>query len=417
MISFVRAKPPGRAMNQPLGDPVTRLLDAVRQAKPVVALLGTDTQAVSAVVDECVARLGGGSIRVVRVRGLPGMPLTLSRIVEEIGADQNDGARGDDDELIVRVLATRSGGESQVVLILEQADLLPAPTLMFLQVALAVFGQRTPRLQLLFAGRPRFAYLIDQDELTPLRDRLDAVIRVSPPLVDPQPGLAMPQRMELSEAAAPRTAASFNRRKRAFAAVSALTLVAAVATLAQFWYGVGHPPTKLSRPVSSPAPAQVSPPAEARVLPRDVQPPPAPALPPQVQAVPQDAPSPAPLPPQAQSLPQDEVQPPALPPEALALPGDNTPSPAPLPPQAAEPGPTPPPPPSREPDIAAAPPSDRRALPSSEQLTRLRGEFDRFLSQTEWGSKRLSENERSRLFNEYLRWNYGALAATPDVPR
>lgn len=401
-------------MNQPLGDPVARLLDAVRQARPVVALLGTDAPTVSAVIDQCIARLSDDPIRVVRVHGLPGVPLTLSRIVKEIGASQPGGSRVDDDELIVQVLATRSNGENQVVLILEQAELLPVPTLVFLQVALTVFGVRTPRLQLLFAGRPKFAYLIDRDELTPLRDRLDAVIRVPPPLGDPQPPLAMLRHAELSEAAASsHTEAGPNRRRRVFAAMSALVLVAAVATLAQFWYGTVHPPTALPSPTSSPAPAHVKPPAEAQIPPQDVQPAPALALPPQVQAVPQQAAPPvSALPPQAQSLPQEEAQPP----EAQALPQDLPPPPAPLPPEAAEPKPVPSPFPNREPAVAAAPP-ERGALPSNGQLTRLRGEFDRFLSQTEWGSKRLSENERSRLFNEYLRWNYGTLAVTPDAPR
>lgn len=398
-----------------MGDPVARLLEAVRQAQPVVALLGTDMAGVSAVLDECIARLSDDPIRVVRVHGLPGVPLTLARIVEEIGANEHDGSRGDDDELIVRVLATRSGGESQVVLILEQAELLPLPTLVFLQVALAVFGVRTPRLQLLFAGRPKFAYLIDRDELAPLRDRLDTVVRVPPPPVDPQPGLAMLRRAELSEAATPRIEAGSNRRRRALTAVSALMLVTAAATLAQFWYGAAHPPIAGSIPVFDPAPAQIDRSAEAQVLPQDVQPPPAPASPPEAQAMPPN-PEPA-VPPQNQFLPQEEVQPPALPSEAQALPQEASPPPAPAPlsPQAAEPEPNPPLLPSREPEVAAAP--ERRALPSSEQLTRLRGDFDRFLAQPEWGSKRLSENERSRLFNEYLRWNYGTLAATPDAPR
>lgn len=405
----MRAEPPGTARSQPLGDPAARLLEAVRQANPVVALLGTDVPGVSAVLDECIARLADDPIRVVRVRGLPGVPLTLSRIVEEVGADQRDGSRVDDDELIVRVLATRSGGESQVVLILEQAELLPLPTLVFLQVALAVFGVRPPRLQLLFAGRPKFAYLIDRDELTPLRDRLDAVIRVPPPRADSQPGLAMPQRAELSEAAVtPGTKAGPNRRGRAFTTLSALMLAAAAATLAQFWYGPARLPPAVPDPVSSPAPAQADPPAEFQVLPQDVPPPPAPALPPQAQAVPQEEAQPPVSPPDAQAVPQD-----ALPPTPTPTP---TPPPPTPPPQAAEAEQAPSSPPSREPDVAAPPP-ERRTLPSSEQLTRLRGEFDRFLAQTEWGSKRLSENERSRLFNEYLRWNYGALAATPDPSR
>lgn len=389
----MRAASPDGIMNQPLGDPVARLLDAIRRAKPVVALLGTDARTVSAVVDACVARLLDDPIRVVRVHGLPGVPLTLSQIVKDIGAGQQDGSRIDDDELIVRVLASRSGGESQVVLILEQAELLPLPTLVFLQVALAVFGTRTPRLQLLFAGRPNFAYLVDRDELAPLRDRLDAVIRVPPPLVDP--ALALPLRTE------PGAGAGSSRRRWMLAMVPALLLAAGAATLARFWPSAAPPPVEVSAPMSRPVPAQVDPPAEAQALPQDEQPSPAPALPPQAQAMPEEAP-----PPLAPALPQEDAQPsPAPPPQAQPLPKED------VPPQAADAEPAPMLPPSREPD--PAPPSERRAMPSGEQLTRFRVDFNLLLSQAEWGAKRLSENERARLFNEYLRWRNGVSAVSP----
>lgn len=351
------------------------MADAVRQAKPVAALLGTNAHAVSAAVDGCLALLSDEPIRVVRVRGLPGTPLTLSRIVEEIGADHQGGPPADDDELIVRVLATRSGGEGQVVLLLEQAELLPLPTLAFLQVALTVFGTRTPKLQLLFAGHPKFLHLIDQDELIPLRGRLGPVIRVQAPLAVAGLGAAMPGRMGLGGTVAKRrTVADPGRRRRVLAAVPALMLAVVVATLGTSWYGPARRPTQA--PIPS---AQSSRPPPAQALPRDAQPPSAPAL-----------------------LPQ------AVEPETV---------PAPASPEANAAAVPPPTPPSREPDVATPPPApERRALPNSEQLARLRSEFDRFLSQTEWGSKKLSENERARLFNEYLRWNYGTLAAGPGTP-
>ena len=200
-------------MSQRPGNPVAELTDAVRQAKPVMALLGTDALAVAAAVDGCLASLSADPIRVVRVRGLPGTPLTLSRIVEEVGVSHREGRPVDDDELIVRVLATRSRGETQVVLLLEQAELLPLPTLAFLQVALTVFGTRTPRLQLLFAGHPKFISLIDREELAPLRDRLGPVVRVHTPLAGPG-GQPMPRRVQLGgTAAAPRTLAGSSRRR------------------------------------------------------------------------------------------------------------------------------------------------------------------------------------------------------------
>lgn len=391
----MRAKPLGRAISQRPGDPVAQLADAVRHAKPVAALLGTDALAVSAAVDGCLALLSDDPIRVVRVRGLPGTPLTLSRIVEEIGAHQGGGPRVDDDELIVRVLATRSRGEDQVVLLLEQADLLPLPTLAFLQVALTVFGTRTPRLQLLFAGHPKFIHLIDRDELAPLRDRLGPVIRVQAPLAGPDLGSVVPRRVAPGGTGATRRTAAGPHRWRWIAAVPVLMLAVAAATLGRDWYGAVRPPIQASPPPPAPRALVAPPPAATQTVPPDAQPPSEPALPPQA-AEPEAAPAPSSREPDAAPAPPP---PPSRESDLATAPA----APQPLPS-------------TREPDTAAPPTPERRALPSSEQVARLRGEFDRFLSQTEWGSKKLSENERSRLFNEYLRWNYGALAATPGPP-
>ncbi len=412
-------------MSQHLGDPVAQLADAVRQAKPVAALLGTNAHAVSAAVDACLALLSNDPVRVVRVCGLPGTPLTLSRIVEEIGANHRGGPQVDDDELIVRVLATRSRGENQVVLLLEQAELLPLPTLVFLQVALTVFGTRTPRLQLLFAGHPKFIQLIDQDELTPLRDRLGPVIRVQAPLAGPELGATVPNRVELGGTVAKRrTVAGPGRRRWVFAVVPALMLGVAAAILGMDRHGAALRPIQVL--IAPAPPAQIDPPPPAQPPPGNAQPPSAPALPPQA-AEPEAAPAPAspeadvavPSPSREPDVATAPVPspPPGREPDVAAAPAPpQPPQPSGEPEMAALPAPSQSPPPSREPEVAAPPPPERRAVPSSEQLTRLRGEFDRFLSQTEWGSKKLSETERSRLFNEYLRWNYGTLAATPGTP-
>ncbi len=397
-------------MNPRLGDPAVQLADAVRQAKPATALLGTDARAVSVAVDGCLALLSDAPVRVVRVRGLPGVPLTLSQIVKEIGAHHQGAPGSDDDELIVRVLATRSRGEDQVVLLLEQAELLPLATLAFLQVALTVFGARTPRLQLLFAGHPKFMQLIDRDELAALRDRLGPVIRVQPQLAA-LGGKAVPQRVELGRAAKKRTVAGLSGRQWAFAAVPAVVLAAAAATLGRDWQDFPRLPDHAASPMS---PVQIGPSAAAQTLPQDAPPPSEPAMPPQA-AEPKAEPAPpsrgtgvADMPASSPASQSSQAPPPSPEPDTAA---------ASLPvrgPDATAAAPLQPSPPSREPDAASPPAPERRALPNSERLARLRSDFDRFLSQTEWGSKKLSENERSRLFNEYLRWNYGTLATTPS---
>ena len=89
-------------------------------------------------------------------------------------------------------------------------------------------------------------------------------------------------------------------------------------------------------------------------------------------------------------------------------------SPQPAPPSTPAQSVTPEQPGARDPDPAtAAQAAKRRAWPTGEQLARLRDEFDRFLAQTERGSARQSETERSRLFEEFLQWNYGSAGPDP----
>ena len=110
-ISSARANIPSRGQGQQPGGPAAQLAEAIRQETPVLALLGMDAAPVSAAIDECIGLLHDDPIRVIRVRGLPGVPLTLPRIVEELGAEQRNGQPADDDELIVRVLASRGNND------------------------------------------------------------------------------------------------------------------------------------------------------------------------------------------------------------------------------------------------------------------------------------------------------------------
>lgn len=363
-----------------MGGPAMRLADAIRQGQPVMALLGVDAAPMSAALDDCTALLLDDPVRVIRVHGLPGVPLTLPRMVEVLGAGQGDGQKIDDDELIVRVLARRSDREEHVALIIEQAELLPLPTLAFLQVALTVFGARTPRLQLIFAGHPKFEQLLVRGELAGLRERLETVIHVARLPVDAAPA-APDQAAPLGLAGRQRSASGLGRGAKTLAALAVLIAVIGVTAFAI----TRRDTAQQADQVKSSAPVKVT------------------------QAGPSQAVAPA-SPPLQPHVPQSPTPPPLLPP----LPQPTPPQPTPLepprtqaaiPPNVRDAGPAP-----------AVPHVERGAVPSGDQLTRLRGEFDRFLAQTEWGSKRLGEGERARLFNEYLRWNYGAAGANAGPP-
>lgn len=353
-----------------MGGPAAQLADAIRQGRPVVALLGVDTVPVSAVLDECIGLLLDDPVRVIRVHGLPGVPLSLPRMVEELGAGRHEGQPADDDELIVRVLARRSDQETQVVLVVEQAELLPLSTLAFLQVALTVFGARTPRLQLVFAGQARFEQLLVRGELAALRERLEVVIHLARPPVSADPA-APDQAAPVGVAGRQRPARGLGRGAKILAALVTLLVVGA-ATFAL----TRHDAAQQASQVKGSAPVKVTQAAPTPTV--------TPALPlPQPQVL--QAPSP--------SIPPQPAPPEPSQTETVVPPGLQDASPAP-----------------------AAPGVERGTVPSGDQLTRLRGEFDRFLAQTEWGSKRLGEGERARLFNEYLRWNYGVAGAKAGPP-
>lgn len=365
----------------------------------MLALLGMDAAPVSAAIDECMELLRDDPIRVIRIRGLPGVPLTLPRIVEELGADQPGAQAADDDELIVRVLASRGNQESLVALIIEQAELLPLPTLAFLQVASTVFGTRTPRLQLIFAGHPRFEQLLVRGELAGLRDRLQSVVRVA--RLPVAAAAATPARVaSVDVASPPRTTRHAGRNAKILVGLLGTMLVVGAATFAITQQDAVPQASKVTGTVPQNA-GRADPPSPGAPVPSPArpQPAPSPASPPQTAAPQATAPQtnpPRPAPPQPS--PSQPTQPQPAPPDpprtqSAAPPGIRDASPVP-----------------------AVPRNERGAIPSGEQLTRLRGEFDRFLAQTEWGSKRLSESERTRLFNEYLRWNYGAATANPAPP-
>lgn len=331
-------------------------MGAVAREEPMVAVLGTDEAAVLAVVDECSRLLLGKPIRIIRIRGMPGQPLTLRRIVQELSAMEQGSSPVDDDELIVRVLSQRSGRHDRVLLIIEQAASLPARTLAFLQVVSTVFGTTAPKLQLLFAGHPKFTYLLENDELAGIRDRLETTIQLAGAPNGARPGITASQRTYISSLHRTASTNATLRHHR-----SALTPLLAFVTIL---FGMTltasqqYPDDALNENEQAVIAAG---PSEAGIV----------ARPPLQSADVQQSPAPAP------------------------------------PPQST----------NNEPDPATpTQPAKRQNLPTGEQLARLRGEFEHFLAQTEWGSKRQSEAERARLFNEFLQWSYGASGAGSEPP-
>ncbi|HEY0202823.1 MAG TPA: hypothetical protein VGC15_01565 [Acetobacteraceae bacterium] len=135
-----------------------------------VLLTGTDGgPAVLAVVADTLAK---GRTRVLQVRP----PLDLPGFMEQVG--QTGNAPGDDDvERGFNALTTLDPGCDRIVLLVEDAHLLPHPTLFYLQFVL----HAGPPLQLAFAGGPGIADALALEGFAGLRGRFSLHLTMSAP--------------------------------------------------------------------------------------------------------------------------------------------------------------------------------------------------------------------------------------------
>lgn len=154
----------------------------------------------------------GSDIRCMRIANPLRSPLTLSRIILQIDAEQ--GATAEEEMAnAVRLLATRISEERLVLLIIEQAETLDHEALSFLQRLPGLAPPDAPLLQILFIAGPRFWTLLQNAAFAPLRAELAG--RIEPP-----PALA-PTIPVLPIALAPHAQ---TRRRAAWGLVSALAL-------------------------------------------------------------------------------------------------------------------------------------------------------------------------------------------------
>ena len=146
-----------------------------------VLLTGTDgAPAVLAAVAETLAR---GRTRVLQVRP----PLDLPGFMEQVG---RTGTTSGDDEVErgFNALTIPDPGCDRIVLLVEDAHLLPHPTLFYLQFVL----HAGPPLQLAFAGGPGIADALALEGFARLRGRFSLRLTMSAPV----PGTAEPATRE-----------------------------------------------------------------------------------------------------------------------------------------------------------------------------------------------------------------------------
>ncbi|MDB5723301.1 MAG: hypothetical protein JWQ16_55 [Novosphingobium sp.] len=160
------------------------LVDAIRRREIFTVITeesGLDPGSLAAVV-----AAPGSGIRCMRIANPLTSALTLSRIILQIGADQGASA----EEVIAdaaRLLATRTGEERQLLLIVERAETLDHEALSFLQRVHGLMPPNSPLLQILFVAGPRFWTLLQNEEFAPLREELAGQLQPQPLKAAPIP--------------------------------------------------------------------------------------------------------------------------------------------------------------------------------------------------------------------------------------
>jgi hypothetical protein len=143
-------------MALPAGQTAGWLAEALlRQRQRFVVLTGAEGAAAAAIIQSLGTELGPYT-RVVRVANPLVSPLTVSRILLQLGGYPANSVE-EDVSGAVCLLTAQIGSERQVLLVVENADTLDPDALQFLQELPDLAPAGTPTLQVLFIAGPRFA--------------------------------------------------------------------------------------------------------------------------------------------------------------------------------------------------------------------------------------------------------------------
>lgn len=249
------AAPPGAAPGAapaPLDAPghasVSGLAGALAAPRRAVVLVGPPGPALTALLDRVLAELPGPAIR---IRNPLSSPLTLHRLLIQLGADLDEGAGADP---LLRVLGAQVVGGAPAVLAVDDAHTLASDALTALARVPCPASADQPGRLLILAGGPGLLALLQQPGLEGLRD---AAVQVDAALAPAgQPPAPSPGRV-------PRVLGT--RRGRAVLAGCGIAALAALALLAR---PARAPPRAVPlagpvRPAASEAAAPAPPPPAA----------------------------------------------------------------------------------------------------------------------------------------------------------
>lgn len=138
-------------------------LAALQAGHPFSLLLTADDHQRAAELEAVLdAVAADGRTRIAAVTNPLRAPLTLERLlIQAMHGPTHGAALAGDDAATIRRIASRHGGESRVVLVIDKAETLHPEVLHFLGRNAACFPDGTPRLQVLFVGRPEFQAMLD----------------------------------------------------------------------------------------------------------------------------------------------------------------------------------------------------------------------------------------------------------------
>jgi type II secretory pathway predicted ATPase ExeA len=151
---------------------IADLVDAVMQNEPCLALTGPPgcgkTTAAAAIRDDLARR----SVRVLSVHRGGGDILRLRDIASQLVGEPESMSDDDHAEQLFTLMTTRAPGESHLVLMIDDADLLQTNALEYLRLMSSIPTVVVP--QFLFVGRPQFWDAVDHAASGQFKERITA---------------------------------------------------------------------------------------------------------------------------------------------------------------------------------------------------------------------------------------------------
>jgi hypothetical protein len=140
----------------------TNAAASIEAGHPFSLLLAEDERQRLTALDALLDTLADGRTRFARATNPLRARLTLERLLIQVIVNYPDGTETAPG--IIRRIAERRGDETRVLLVIERAETLHPDVLRFFGDTAALFFDQTPRLQVLFVGRPEFRALLDNPD-------------------------------------------------------------------------------------------------------------------------------------------------------------------------------------------------------------------------------------------------------------